>query len=204
MERSRSWTVGTDRTDHLSKPRCENLTKLHQTRKKTRNKTKKYENTAVLYQDDWAVSWVAIGEQLSGEVRQHLEFPTDRWHIVTYLYVRIDTRDRNSNFEKKRKQQPSPGDDASTAEAAPGRVGRDEQGKAHRANTTPNGGPHLELGGLRLKTWSKSDFSIAETWPTYLYIHLLHHTLDTRTRGQQTLMTVGTVSYTHLTLPTKA
>ena len=24
-------------------------------------------------------------------------------------------------------------------------------------------------GRLRLKTWSKSDFSIAETWPTYLY-----------------------------------
>ena len=31
-----------------------------------------------------------------------------------------------------------------------GRVGRDEQGEAHRANTAPNGGPHLELGRLRL------------------------------------------------------
>ena len=30
----------------------------------------------------------------------------------------------------------------------------------------------LELGRLRLKTWSKSDFSIAETWPTQLYIYL--------------------------------
>ena len=30
---------------------------------------------------------------------------------------------------------------------------------------TPNGGPHLELsiGRLRLKTWSKTDFSIAQT-----------------------------------------
>ena len=51
------------------------------------------------------------------------------------------------------------------AEAAPRRVGRDEQLEARRANTrverderldarrantTPNGGPHLELGRLRL------------------------------------------------------
>ena len=56
-----------------------------------------------------------------------------------YLYVRTDAWDIF-------------GDDASTAEAAPGRVGRDEQGEARRANTTPNGGPHLELGRLRLKT----------------------------------------------------
>ena len=80
-----------------------------------------------------------------------------------YLYVRIDGWDI---LAKKRKQQPPPGDDASTAEAAPGRVGRDEQGVARRANTSPNGGPHLELGRLRLKTCSKSGFSIAETWPT--------------------------------------
>ena len=72
-----------------------------------------------------------------------------------------------------RKQYPSPGDDASTAEAGSDRVGRDEQGEARRANTTPNGGPHLELGRLRLITWSKSDFSIAEaTRPTYLHVYL--------------------------------
>ena len=47
---------------------------------------------------------------------------------------------------KKRKQHPSQGDDASGAAAILGRVGRDEQGEARRANTTPNGGPHLELG----------------------------------------------------------
>ena len=86
-----------------------------------------------------------------------------------YLYVRIDTFGIST---KKRKKAP-PGDDASTAEAAPGRVGRDEQGDARRANTAPNGGAHLERGRLRLKTWSKSDFSIAETtWPTYLYLYL--------------------------------
>ena len=45
-------------------------------------------------------------------------------------------------------------------------------------NTTPNGGPHLELGRLRLKTWSKSDVSIAKTTgPRYLYMYLyLLHT----------------------------
>ena len=61
--------------------------------------------------------------------------------------------------QKKRKQHPPQGDHASTAEAAPGRVGRDEQGEARRANTTPNGGPHLELrvGRSRLKSWSNSD-----------------------------------------------
>ena len=59
-----------------------------------------------------------------------------------YLSVRIDAWDI---FTKKRKQHPSPGEDASTDEAAPGRVERVEQGEARRANTTPNGGPHLEL-----------------------------------------------------------
>ena len=68
-----------------------------------------------------------------------------------FLYLRIHTRDPNSYFDKKKKQHPSPGDDASTAEAAPGRVGRGEQGEARRADSTPNVGPHLELGRLRLK-----------------------------------------------------
>ena len=35
--------------------------------------------------------------------------------------------------------------------------------EARRANSTPNGGPHLELGRLRLKTWAKSGFPIAQT-----------------------------------------
>ena len=59
-----------------------------------------------------------------------------------HLYVRMDAWDI---LTKKRKQHPSPGDGASTAEAAPGRVGRGGQGEARRAITTPNGGPHLEL-----------------------------------------------------------
>ena len=86
--------------------------------------------------------------------------------FILYIYVRIDNLD---NSTKKRKEYPPQADDASTAEAAPGRFGRDEQGEAHRANTTPNGEPHLELGRLRFKTWSKFDFSIAQTtWPTHL------------------------------------
>ena len=50
-------------------------------------------------------------------------------------------------------------------EPAPVRVGRGEQGKARRANRAKNGAPHLELliARLRLKTWSKTDLSIAQT-----------------------------------------
>ena len=87
-------------------------------------------------------------------------------------YVPVRTNRRLDILTKKRKQNPLPGDDASTAEAALSGVERDEQGEARRANTTPNGGPHLERGRLRLKTGSKSDFSIAETWPTYPYKYL--------------------------------
>ena len=64
---------------------------------------------------------------------------------------------------KEREQHPSQGDDASTAEAAPGRVGIGEQREARRANSTQQSGPHLELGRLQLKTRYKYDFSIAET-----------------------------------------
>ena len=86
--------------------------------------------------------------------------------ICTYEYTREILR-------KKRKQHSSQGDNASTAGVAPGRVGRDEHGEARRANTTPNGGPHLELERVRLTTLSKSDSWIAETtWPTYLYEYL--------------------------------
>ena len=81
------------------------------------------------------------------EIGKYLRVRVDAWYMLT----------------TKRKQHPPPGDDASTAEAAPGRFGRDEQREARRANGTPNGGPRHELGRLRLKTWSKYDLSIAET-----------------------------------------
>ena len=98
----------------------------------------------------------------------------DLSQIDIRLYVRIHTWEI---LTRTRKQHPSQGDDASTAGVAPGRVGRDEHGDARRANTAPNVGPHLELERLRLKTWSKSDFSIAETtWSTYLCIYLLSET----------------------------
>ena len=84
-----------------------------------------------------------------------------------YLYIRIDAwilRRKNENRTRRRKTMrawPRP----------PPAVKRDEQGGARRTSTTPNGGPHLELWRLRLKTWSKSDFSSAKTtWPTYLHI----------------------------------
>ena len=48
-----------------------------------------------------------------------------------------------------------------------------EQDEARPAISAPRGGPHLDLGRLRLKTWSNSDFSIAETtWPIYIYTYI--------------------------------
>ena len=76
---------------------------------------------------------------------------------LTWLNVRIICVRTNRQFgyvDQKTKTHPPQADDASTAEAAPGKVGRDVQDEAHRANTTPNGGPHLHRGRLRLKTCS--------------------------------------------------
>ena len=85
-----------------------------------------------------------------------------------YVSIQIDVWEK---VIKKRKQHPPQGDDASTAEAATCRVGRGDQGEARPAISAPRGGPHLDLGCLQLKTWSRSGFWIAETtWPTYLYI----------------------------------
>ena len=77
--------------------------------------------------------------------------------IESDWYGRMRTNRRLNILTKNRKQNPLPGGDASTAEAVPCRVEGDERGEARRANTTPNGGPHIELERLRLKAWSKSD-----------------------------------------------
>ena len=69
-------------------------------------------------------------------------------YLLTTRHVRIQKLDILTN---KRQEHPLSGDDASTAEAARGRVDRDKQDEARRANTTPNGGPHLELERLRFK-----------------------------------------------------
>ena len=103
--------------------------------------------------------------------------------VCSYVYVPIDAW---YIFTKKRKQHPPPGDDASTAEAVFGVVGRDERGEARQANTTPNCGPHLEPGRSRLKTCSISDFSIAETTgPTYLYTYLYIQLNKNKTKGTE-------------------
>ena len=82
--------------------------------------------------------------------------------IDTYLYVRIESWDI---LIKKREQQPSQGDDASTVEGFTCGFGRGEQGEARPAISTPKGGPYLDLGSLRLKAESKSDFPNAgATW----------------------------------------
>ena len=87
-----------------------------------------------------------------------------------YLSARIDNLDI---LAQTREEHPMQEDAGRTVEAAPGRVGRDEQGRAHRANTTGSG-LYFELGRLRLKSWSKSVFSIADApWPTNLCKRLL-------------------------------
>ena len=75
----------------------------------------------------------------------HIVLLNGTWYVLTRTNRRLDI------LTKTRKQNPSQGDDPSTAEAAPDRVERDEQGEARQAKPTPNGGPHLELGHLRLK-----------------------------------------------------
>ena len=86
-----------------------------------------------------------------------------------YLSVRIESWDI---LIKKRKWHPSQGDSASTARAC--RVGRGAQGEARPAISAPRGGPHLDIGRVRLKTWSQSDLSIAgTTWATISSTYLL-------------------------------
>ena len=106
----------------------------------------------------------------------YLLLKTGTYLSVVSLRISYEYTLEISYFDKqKRKQHASQGDDASTAEAVAGNVGRGEQGEARRASSTPNGGPHLELAHflarLRLKTWYKSDFSIAHTTPhSSLYV----------------------------------
>ena len=88
------------------------------------------------------------GQRLTCHLTMFLVYIDRDWYTPTRTNRRLDI------LTKKRKQNPLPGDDASTAQAVPGRFVRNEQRKARQANTTPNGGPHLELGRLRLKTCS--------------------------------------------------
>ena len=74
--------------------------------------------------------------------------------------------------EKKTKDHPPRGDDASTAKADLGRVGRDEQGEAHGANIMPDGGLHLKLGSLRLKPDLNLTFPLLKHGQHVLYIHI--------------------------------
>ena len=80
-------------------------------------------------------------------------------------------RDRNSTLTKQNEHNTRRRETTRARPRPLPAVRRGEQGEARRANSTPNGGLHFEKGRLRLKTWSKSDLSIAETTGrTYLYI----------------------------------
>ena len=81
------------------------------------------------------------------------------WNISEY-HLSIRTNEHIGYFGPKTKTAPPVGRRGKHGRGRPRK--RDEQGEAHRAEPTPNGGPHLELGRLRLKTWSISDFSVAE------------------------------------------
>ena len=71
-------------------------------------------------------------------------------------YVPIRTTRRLGYFDQKTKTAPI---DASTAEAAP-RDGKGEQGKARRANSTPNGGLHLDSLSSFGSTFTSSYFFV--------------------------------------------
>ena len=78
---------------------------------------------------------------------------------------------RNRKFEKNTILQQPSRHEARTAEAAPSRVGKGQQGEARPGNKAPTGGPQLELSRKPLKTWSKSDPSAALVQgPTSLYV----------------------------------
>ena len=94
-------------------------------------------------------------------------------HIDMYVYVRKYMRDRKRNFDKKTKATPGAGRGREHGRTPPPFESGEASKVRHDDSTSPNGGPHLELGRLRLKTLSTSDFSIAETtWPMYLHIYL--------------------------------
>ena len=102
-----------------------------------------------------------------------------------YLSVRVE----NLGILAQTREEHSLQEDAARmAEAAPGRVGRDEQGRAHRANT-PWSGLYFELGRLWLRYWSKYFFSIADVpWPANLRILLLtcrFTTIPVREQGRE-------------------
>ena len=102
--------------------------------------------------------------------------------IDTYLYARMESW---NIFDKKRKQHPPQRDDAGTAEGATCRVGRGEQGEARPAISAPRDGPHLDLGRLRLKPLSRSDFSIAgTTWRTSSSMCFIMKPTNSPTQGQ--------------------
>ena len=102
-------------------------------------------------------------------------------------------RDRNSTLTKQNEHNPRRRETTRARPRPLPAVRRGEQGEARRANSTPNGGLHFEKGRLRLKTWSKSEFSISETWPTYLsYIHLL---VPINNRDKGVVGTVRTEAY---------
>ena len=99
-------------------------------------------------------------------------------HYVVYInrdcYVPIRTSRRLDFFlTQKSESRTRRRDDASTAEAAPGRVGRDEQDEGMSSKHRAEWWTSSRVRAFTAQPWSKSDFPIAETTrPTYLYTYL--------------------------------
>ena len=93
------------------------------------------------------------------------------YQIVRYLYVRIDVWEK---FTKHTKTAPAAVRRREHGLGCYLQGQGGEQGEVRPAISTLKGRPHLDLGRLRLTTWSKSDFSIAETtWRTLFSMYLL-------------------------------
>ena len=90
--------------------------------------------------------------------------------ILLYVHIGMDVW---VNMTQKRKEAPAVRRETTRALSRPLLEGSGGASKVKHVQqiSAPIGGPHLDRERLRLRTWSKVDFSIADTtWPTYLHI----------------------------------
>ena len=89
--------------------------------------------------------------------------------IDMYLNLRIDVCQKVTN---KTKITPAAGGRRELGLGRTRTVGTGEQGEACPAISAPRGGPQLDLGRLRPKTWYEPDFSIAGTTWRKITLHV--------------------------------
>ena len=79
---------------------------------------------------------------------------------MSELYASIRTNIKFGYSYQKTKKEPPEEDSREHGRGRPRQAGETSNARSY---TTPNGVPRLVLGRLWLKTWSKSDLSVAET-----------------------------------------